>query len=74
LGRNLAGNGTSSIPKWLGRKIDTLRATTNAAGFQLRERLAAYPEYVSWIPDPLRQRALAWVDDSGLVRPDQEAR
>jgi FO synthase len=53
---------------------NTLQATTSAAGFQLRERLAAYPEYVSWMPDPLRQRALTWVDDSGVVTPDQEAR
>jgi FO synthase len=55
-------------------EIDALRATTYAAGFQLRERLAAYPEYLSWMPERLRQRALTWTDDSGLVRPDQEAR
>jgi FO synthase len=61
-------------PEMAWPEIAMLRATTNEAGFQLRERLAAYPEYVSWMPELLRQHALVWTDDAGLVRQDQEAR
>jgi hypothetical protein len=25
------------------------------------------------VPEPLRRRALAWLDESGLVRPEMEA-
>jgi FO synthase len=63
-------------PEMAWPEILRLRATTSEAGFTLRERLAAYPEYLhdcSWMPQALRQRALAWVDDTGLVRPEQEA-
>ena len=61
-------------PEMAWPEIAMLRATTNEAGFQLRERLAAYPEYLSSMPERLQQHALAWTDDSGLVRQDQEAR
>ena len=39
-------------------------------GARLRERLALYPEYVGrpgFVPEPLRDRVLALVDDAGLV-------
>ncbi len=41
--------------------IETLRSVTANAGFELRERLAVYPEYLNdahWIAEPLRRRAL----------------
>ena len=56
-------------------EIAELRSVTRRAGFELRERLAAYPEYVTsrgWMPENLRRRALEWVDESGLVRQEQE--
>jgi hypothetical protein len=43
---------------------------TREAGFQLRERLAAYPEYLrdpAWMAEALRQKALARTDEAGLV-------
>jgi len=49
---------------------------TEAAGFELRERLAAYPEYVrepGWVPEPVRQQAGRWMDACGLVAREQEA-
>jgi FO synthase len=64
-------------PEMAWPEIATLRFVTSSAGFVLRERLAAYPEYLrdpEWTPAPLRQAALAWADESGLVRPDQEVR
>jgi FO synthase len=61
-------------PEMAWPEIEALRAVTNGAGFQLWERLAAYPEYMARMPEELRQRALAWIDDSGLVRQGQEAR
>lgn len=57
-------------------EIAALREITREAGFELRERLAAYPEYIrapGWLPEPLRARALAWTDPAGLVRREQEA-
>lgn len=49
-----------------------LRETTEAAGFELRERLAIYPEYVarggSFIPEALKGRIAALVDSVGLVK------
>jgi FO synthase len=52
-------------------QIETLRSVTRQAGFELRERLAAYPEYLrdsEWMAEPLRQRALAFTDEAGLVK------
>ena len=50
--------------------LRALGAATAAAGGRLRERLAIYPEYVrrpGYVPEPLRDRVLASVDDGGLV-------
>jgi 7,8-didemethyl-8-hydroxy-5-deazariboflavin synthase CofG subunit len=57
-------------PEMAWPQIATLRAMTAEAGFELRERLAAYPEYLrdpQWMAGALRQKALAWTDDEGLV-------
>jgi FO synthase len=57
-------------PEMAWPQIATLGAVTGEAGFELRERLAAYPEYLhdpQWMADALRRRALAWTDDAGLV-------
>jgi FO synthase len=57
-------------PEMAWPQIETLRSVTQEAGFELRERLAVYPEYLgdsSWISEPLRERALAWTDEVGLV-------
>jgi 7,8-didemethyl-8-hydroxy-5-deazariboflavin synthase CofG subunit len=56
-------------------EIAALRRVTREAGFELRERLAAYPEYLvepGWAPENLRRAAGAWMDGAGLVRPEQE--
>jgi 7,8-didemethyl-8-hydroxy-5-deazariboflavin synthase CofG subunit len=58
-------------PEMAWPKIRELEAVTQQAGFVLRERLAAYPEYLrdpGWVPETLRERGRAWVDESGLVR------
>jgi FO synthase len=50
--------------------LAALEAATAVAGARLRERLALYPEYVGrpgFVPEPLRDRVLALVDDAGLV-------
>jgi 7,8-didemethyl-8-hydroxy-5-deazariboflavin synthase len=63
-------------PEMAWPQIAALRSVTRDAGFELRERLAAYPEYLGdsrWVPEPLRRQALAWTDDRGFVRPEQEA-
>ena len=63
-------------PEMAWPQIAALRSVTREAGFELRERLAAYPEYLrdsKWMSGALRRQALAWSDDAGLVRPEQEA-
>ena len=63
-------------PEMAWPQIAALRSVTREAGFELRERLAAYPEYLHdsrWMPEALRRRALDWTDAAGLVRPDREA-
>jgi 7,8-didemethyl-8-hydroxy-5-deazariboflavin synthase CofG subunit len=63
-------------PEMAWPQIRTLQSVTEEAGFELRERLAVYPEYVhggGWVPEPLRERALAWIDPSGVVAREQEA-
>jgi FO synthase len=58
-------------PEMAWPQIETLRSVTRQAGFELRERLAAYPEYLrdsEWMAEPLRQRALAFTDEAGLVK------
>ncbi len=63
-------------PERVWPKIAELRRVTNDAGYELRERLAAYPEYMTrpgWVPESLRRRGLEWTDESGLVRQEQQA-
>lgn len=54
--------------------IRTLREVTGQAGFELRERLAVYPEFVraGFVPEALRDRVARMVESSGLVRPREE--
>ena len=56
--------------------IAELKAATEKAGFELRERLAIYPEYLTrrngFVREPLRQRVLAWTDHDGYVRREEE--
>ncbi|MFQ6019329.1 MAG: 7,8-didemethyl-8-hydroxy-5-deazariboflavin synthase CofG [Dehalococcoidia bacterium] len=57
-------------------KLLELRSATEAAGFQLRERLALYPEYIAqgngFIPPALAERILALADSRGLVKKEEE--
>jgi 7,8-didemethyl-8-hydroxy-5-deazariboflavin synthase CofG subunit len=56
--------------------IAELKTVTEKAGFELRERLAIYPEYLTrrngFLRQPFRQRALAWTDHDGYVRREGE--
>ncbi|MFZ1058280.1 MAG: 7,8-didemethyl-8-hydroxy-5-deazariboflavin synthase CofG [Candidatus Rokuibacteriota bacterium] len=55
--------------------IGALRRATEAAGFELRERLAIYPEYASrpeFLAEGLRPRVEALVDGGGYVRTEYE--
>jgi len=55
--------------------IRELRRATEAAGLELRERLAIYPEYVlrpEFLAEGLRPRVRALVDDEGYVRSEYE--
>jgi 7,8-didemethyl-8-hydroxy-5-deazariboflavin synthase CofG subunit len=57
-------------PEMAWPQIATLGSVTREAGFTLRERLATYPEFLrdpGWMAEPLRERALAWTDEAGLV-------
>ena len=58
-------------------KIVELKETTAAAGFELRERLAIYPEYVvqrnGFIPQALSARIYEMADENGLVKKEVEA-
>ena len=52
-------------------EISALAAITKAAGFELRERLTAHPEYVhdeAWIDPSLRPAVLALAAEDGLAR------
>jgi len=63
-------------PEMAWPEIEALRTVTEAAGFELRERLAAYPEYLrepGWVAEPVRQQAGRWMDACGLVAREQEA-
>jgi FO synthase len=56
-------------------QIDALAARTAEAGFELRERLTVYPEYVlqgePWLDPRVRGHVAALADpDTGLARPD----
>jgi FO synthase len=62
-------------PEMAWPEIAALRAVTEECGFELRERLTVYPEYIrdsGWTPTNLRCQGLAWTDDTGLVCRDQE--
>ena len=55
--------------------LGELRRRTEAAGHELRERLAVYPEYAtraSFLDERLRPHVAHLVDAEGLVRPDLE--
>ena len=57
-------------PEMAWPQIEALASVTRQAGFELRERLAAYPEYLReslWMAEPLRRQALVWTDANGLV-------
>lgn len=51
-------------------KIAELRGVTEEAGFELRERLAVYPEFVSerWVPSACRGSVERWAGPDGLVK------
>jgi FO synthase len=52
-----------------------LRRRTEAAGHELRERLAIYPEYATraqFVDERLRPRVASMVDADGLVKPELE--
>jgi FO synthase len=57
-------------------EVRGLREVTTHAGFELRERLAVYPEYVrgriQCLPELVRARVLASSDETGLVRREEE--
>ena len=56
--------------------LDRLRAAMADAGFELRERLGIYPEYVRqaerFLDPALQGRVRALTDDAGLVRREEE--
>jgi FO synthase len=52
-------------------KVQELREVTEEAGFELRERLAIYPEFVTndrFVREACRPNIERWADESGLVR------
>jgi FO synthase len=53
-----------------------LRAATQHAGYELRERLSVYPEYIvdkpGFLSDAMRRRAESLAGSDGLVRPELE--
>jgi len=57
-------------------EIGRLREATTQAGFELRERLAVYPEYLrrrkQYLPEPVHARIRALSDETGLVRRQEE--
>jgi 7,8-didemethyl-8-hydroxy-5-deazariboflavin synthase CofG subunit len=63
-------------PERMWPAVRTLRDVTTQAGFELRERLAVYPEFIrdrtDFIPPALRPRVAYLAEESGLVRPAEE--
>jgi 7,8-didemethyl-8-hydroxy-5-deazariboflavin synthase CofG subunit len=52
-------------------KVEELREVTEEAGFELRERLALYPEFATnnrFVRDACRPNIERWTEESGLVR------
>ena len=57
-------------------KIVELKEVTEEAGFQLRERLAIYPEFIAqdrFVREGCRDGIERWTDESGLVRWEEHA-
>jgi 7,8-didemethyl-8-hydroxy-5-deazariboflavin synthase CofG subunit len=57
-------------------KIEELREVTEEAGFELRERLAIYPEFATngrFVRDACRPLIERWTDETGLVRREEHA-
>jgi FO synthase len=55
--------------------LSDLKRRTEAAGHELRERLAIYPEYTGrpeWVDERLRDRVGRLIGTDGLVKPDLE--
>jgi len=52
--------------------VPKLREVTARAGFELRERLAVYPEFAHRAPKAVRARVLELADDAGLVRAEEQ--
>lgn len=52
--------------------LDELRRKTEESGFELRERLPMYPEYIlsenGFVPEPLRDMVMSMIDQDGYVR------
>ncbi|MGA2713486.1 MAG: 7,8-didemethyl-8-hydroxy-5-deazariboflavin synthase CofG [Bryobacteraceae bacterium] len=63
-------------PEKIWPEVQRLREVTTQAGFELRERLAIYPEYLreraQCLSEPVRERVLALSDETGLVRRAEE--
>jgi FO synthase len=56
--------------------IARLREVTATAGFELRERLCLYPEYLArpeFVREGLRDRMTSWADATGLVKAEATA-
>ncbi|MEX0786226.1 MAG: 7,8-didemethyl-8-hydroxy-5-deazariboflavin synthase CofG [Dehalococcoidia bacterium] len=57
-------------------KIEELREVTEEAGFELRERLALYPEFVRqerFVRAAARPAIERWTDETGLVRTEEHS-
>ena len=57
-------------------ELAALRDATERAGYELRERLSVYPEFIErpgFLDEGVRRRALAHVGDDGLVKPELES-
>jgi FO synthase len=57
-------------------KIEELREVSEEAGFELRERLAIYPEFATndrFVRDACRPLIERWTDETGLVRREEDA-
>lgn len=56
--------------------VQRLREITARAGFELRERLAVYPEFVrdhgDWLPETVRAQVMELTDEVGLVHREEE--
>lgn len=57
-------------------ELSRLKAVTKDAGFDLRERLAIYPEYITasdrWVPELFRESVMALTGSEGLVKLGRE--